>query len=73
MTLDEAIMYHGRIASIEEQACFIIPKEDGDYETHKNAAFHHKMLVKWLTELKRYREQRGINETIEKEGTDLKQ
>lgn len=61
MTLDEAIAYHERIANIEEQACFIISKEDGDYEMHRKSALHHKMLVKWLTELKRYRDQRGIS------------
>ncbi len=55
--LDEAIKYHEQITKIEEQACFLIPEEDGDYENHKKCAAEHRQIAEWLKELKELRKQ----------------
>ena len=55
--LEDAITYAEKIAKIEEQACFLISNEDGDYDNHKKCGEWYRQLVDWLKELKQLREQ----------------
>ena len=61
MTLNEAIQHAERIAKIEEQACFLISNEDGDYDNHKKCGEHYRQLAGWL---KDYKAKEEINQSL---------